>query len=183
MAGFFHTTMPIDIDKPKEAPAANAVLPAFACDLCSHAFNSSKALGTHKRTAHKMPTPLRLFCDANGVCPVCRVAFGSRIRLLNHVSETRCRGKTKITCRDMLLTGDYPRISQARCDELDLFDREQRASAKRAGRSQPLVAVPARRSKQRAVPDNSVVIPVVRLKRKSSPLEILQLNKRRRMVS
>ena len=150
--------MPLDMDRPSiEAglSAVSAVTPRHVCSHCHAAFNSSRALSMHVRSKHKERTPLRFYLDGSGVCPVCRTAFDSPIRLLAHVSETRRRGKTTITCRARLMEGSFPLISNEECGRLDEIDRKLRKAARKAGRSHPLVSAPAVRSRIRATPELS----------------------------
>ena len=70
----------------------------LTCNLCgdvSPIFATRKGLDAHLRTKHKQRTCVSEYIDDSGVCPCCKVNFYSRVRVLRHVSETRCRDKEK----------------------------------------------------------------------------------------
>ena len=110
-------------------------------------------LATHKRTAHKLRSQLRLYLDGSGVCPVCSVQFSSLLRLLAHVSERRSRGKSSCTCRSALEPGKFPQVPCEVVASLDAADRARRGKARREGRCVPPVVVRTQRSKVRGLPD------------------------------
>ena len=148
--------MQYDVDRPSfTIPGTPAH--AHVCNLCTASFNSSRALSMHIRAKHHQRTPLRLYCDGSGTCPVCKVTFDSRLRVIAHLSEKRCRGKSKVTCQAHL--SRYPMISQELCDRLDDIDRTQRYHANKQGRAKPRVALPAKRSRKRGLPDDFAPAP------------------------
>ena len=65
---------------------------AHVCTLCSAprpAFSSAKALASHQRTRHAVRNPMRAFADASAVCQCCGNYYGTRLRLLAHLSDSR----------------------------------------------------------------------------------------------
>ena len=137
---------------------------AHVCDICQRKglhvwFNTAKALGMHARAAHGVRNSLRVYLDASGQCPVCRVNFGSRTRCLVHISERRCRGKSQSTCRSVLESGRFQPLPQNIVTKLDDDDRLKRRHAASLGHSQPRAVVTAKRSRTRAVSDFSPSFP------------------------
>jgi len=131
------------------------------CEICLQkniisGFSSSKALRSHMRVAHKVRNPLRVFLDGSGRCPVCCVEFRSRTRCLAHVSESRCRGKSRVTCRSILEGGTFQPLPPHIVATLDEDDRCHRRSARASGRSQPLTEVPAKRARIRGQPASDI---------------------------
>jgi len=121
------------------------------CDLCgvsSRAFATQKGLDTHMRVKHKERNMLDKYIDSSGVCPVCRVNFHTRVHVLRHVSEKRCRAKVKYkTCREQLLERKFPVVDATALQSAHELDRNLRAQARKRGRTQVLVEVPAKRAR------------------------------------
>ena len=127
----------------------NMAAQTFCCLLCSAprpAFCSAKALGSHQRACHGVRNPMRAFADADGECPICRIRFQSRLRLLSHLSDT-CRPQ----CRDKLLSGCVQPLPLTRIQELDALDKESRRLAMRQGHTHPLAVGSATRPDGRRV--------------------------------
>ena len=121
----------------------------FRCRTCSATFACARALQSHIRRQHGVINSFAPFLDASGTCPVCRLSFSSRTRLLAHVTDMRRRGKRKILCRDILGAGVVAPLSiaeQAKCAEQD---RTARRVALKRGHTQPRSSRPVKR---RAVP-------------------------------
>ena len=160
------------------------LMPAVAlsnvCSVCSSCFASSRALATHMRTKHARRSELRTYLDGTGKCPVCCAQFSSRIRCLAHVSEKRCRGRSQVSCRSRLQTGSYPALPADIVASLDAADALLRRGARKQGRSAPLVIAPARRTKQRAVPDCALLAePLARSNGKRAALPLSPVNFRK----
>ena len=171
--------------------------PPFRCLECSNGsvvvgFMTSRALHTRARVKHNKRNMLRFYLDGSGICPVCRTQFESRLRVLAHVSETRCRGKSRITCRSVLESGKARLIEASEVARLDELDRIQRRTARRAGRSHAKVCVPAKRSRVRAFPNEPICVvddnalvelvkPHKRLRHKTTVAVIRESNKRLRI--
>ena len=139
----------------------HAALPSNMCSICSQCFGSSRALSMHMRTKHAQKSALRTYLDGSGRCPVCLTQFESRIRCLAHVSEKRFRGKAQESCRSKLEAGGFLALPHALVSALDAANALLRRGARRHGRSAPLVAAPASRSKVRAVPNSMLADSVV----------------------
>ena len=125
----------------------------LVCDICAHQstkqppkFKCARALLTHKRVVHGIRNHMRLFADRDGVCPICKGQYMTRIRLVAHLSDKR---RTK--CHDQIVEQSLPQLSPARVAELDEEDRVARRAAQRAGLSHVPAAGQARRADGRAV--------------------------------
>ena len=130
----------------------------FVCMSCScKPFMTHKALLCHMRTKHQYRIRVKDFIGADAVCPVCKVQFSTRLRAIAHASEKRCRGKSRVTCHDALLSGRYKPIQENVLRKLDDSDRQARREAVRSGRSTPLAQYAAKRSRLRACPDRKNV--------------------------
>ena len=121
----------------------------FACDVCGHGeavFGSSKALQTHKRMKHGTRSSVIQYIPNTSVCPVCKVDFRSRLRLITHASESRARSKNRrYTCRDVILSGILPQLPAAELAGLNARDREARRAASKAGHSHEIARLPAKK--------------------------------------
>ena len=102
-------------------------------------WSTQKALASHMRAKHKEKCMFRVYIDADGVCPVCKTQFKSRIRCLAHVSDKR---RTK--CSSALVAGHYKQLATVTVERLDLSDREERRLAQQSGHSQPIAKGSAR---------------------------------------
>eukprot|EP00973_Karenia_brevis_P028821 3974320-Karenia_brevis.AAC.1 len=103
---------------------ASTITCSHVCALCSKpcpAFATAKALASHQRVVHGVRSPMRAFADAHGECPVCKSKYGTRLRLLAHLSDSR-----RPRCRNDLLSGQYPTLTDERIKELDAIDRVAR---------------------------------------------------------
>ena len=76
---------------------------------------------------------MRAFAEADGLCPICKTCFNSRLRLLAHLSDTR-----RPKCRDKLLCGTATPLSQKRIAVLDELDKVTRRNAQRLGQTHPV---------------------------------------------
>ena len=127
------------VDSVLDTPVAESNSPEvrpFVCLLCSDsrpAFPSHKALASHQRTSHGVRSPMRAFAEADGLCPICKTCFNSRLRLLAHLSDTR-----RPKCRDKLLSGTVPPLSHKRIAVLDELDKVTRRNAQRLGQTHPV---------------------------------------------
>ena len=160
----FHTrSMRMDIAlEPKsdqQQRCRNDMQGLHICDVCEAegkhaAFANARALYCHMRQKHRLRNPLKRYVDGSLRCPVCAVQFESRIRVIAHVSEKRMRGKSQVSCRLMLEQGTFPTVPAALLTQLDEQDRLSRRVARRNGKSQPKVHVPAKRSRIRGCQDS-----------------------------
>ena len=99
--------------------------------------------------------------------------FADRLRVMAHLGETRQRrkGVPGPSCRDRVLAGEFPAVSEERLDALEQADKAARAAARRAGHTRPvvgdfnsaakrplcmLVVAPVRRVRQKTSPDDLV---------------------------
>ena len=74
------------------AAASQRMLLGHPCVTCGARFRGSRALLQHQRTAHGRRCVAKNFAPAHGQCPVCRVVFSTRLRLVAHLTETGVRG-------------------------------------------------------------------------------------------
>ena len=135
----------------------------LTCQICgssSNTFLNDKALQCHMRVRHGHRCQAKSFISADAKCPVCHVSFSSRLRAIAHLSERRKRGKASQTCYDVMLGGSLIPLPTTEVSCLDESDRIARTSAKRLGRSHPIAAFSAKRTRVRAVPD-CCAVPIV----------------------
>jgi hypothetical protein len=116
------------------------VLP-HVCGDCQTAFPTSRALGSHRRIAHKVLAPQRLFAPANGVCPCCGTRFLSHLRLLAHLCDAR-----RPKCWDAIRVQPSLRLPLHVVKQLDCEDNVSRLAARRAGHSHDLAVGSAMRA-------------------------------------
>ena len=138
----------MQFDAPGEQTPLPAPLARFTCPTCSSHFPSEQALASHRRAKHGDRTPFQAFLPASGVCPVCRLKFSSRPRLLAHAIETRRRGRRKTLCSDFFQAGLVAALPQAEIDAANRADRLLRGEAQKRGLTQPRSTQPV---KKRAV--------------------------------
>lgn len=112
----------------------------------------------HKRAQQvRARTIYRLYAGADGRCPVCLANFHSRLRVISHLRDARYNHK----CREAVLAGKVPQLSEAEVDLLDALDRAKRREARRTGHTEPLATQSARSAngKPRGRPASSSVKP------------------------
>ena len=91
------------------------------------------------RIKHMVTNPLNKYVDDSGICPVYHINFVSRARVLTHVSETRIRNKSgRRTCRQRLMAGELPLLSESCLTAATLATRTERRDAQRRGRTRCL---------------------------------------------
>ena len=134
------------IDVVKVSGSLESVVSAFVCCDCDSSFASNKALLCHRRKRHGYRDPVRLFLNADGVCPVCRTCFNSRLRTMAHVNDRRNQ-----TCKTLLLSGEFPQLPEELATELDEFDRNACKEARRQGHSHPIAVQSARKANGKRV--------------------------------
>ena len=76
-----------------------------------------------------------VFID-DGVCATCGTNFRGRLRLLDHLSDSR-----RTRCRDACNSGTVPKLSKERVEELDELDRVARTFARQSGHSHQVPAL------------------------------------------
>ena len=152
----------------------------FVCMTCvdKPAFSTAKQLAQHARARHGVRSFIDQFIDASGICPVCRQNCHSRLQVLAHCTEKRCRGKRKrAMCRDVLLSGVVRPISQEVLDAARETDRVLKTIAARSGHSHVLVRNYAKRQLPGREVDitakrpctESIRLPSTRLRSKTNP--------------
>ena len=135
----------------------------FECHLCvCEPFINNKALLAHMRQKHGLRIQVKSYVGSDAKCPVCAVAFSTRLRCIAHLSEKRCRGRVRETCHQRLLQGNYQRLNVDHAAQLDDLDRTARREAARIGRSTPLATFATTRSRVRARPDEVGAKPIKR---------------------
>ena len=137
---FFQGLGPFVPDEPEKGAKLLKRGGAFGCQVCGESgFQSQKALEQHTRVKHGQKCAMNFFV-ADARCPVCNKQFADRLRVIAHLSETRVRSKSgKPTCRDRVLAGEVPRLDDSVVTELHGKARVQRAEARRAGHTRPVV--------------------------------------------
>ena len=82
---------------------------------------------------------MRRYVGTSKCCSVCETTFGSRLSLIQHLSDSR-----RPKCRDVLLATASP-ISDEVCTPLDELDKVSRRTAQQNGYSHARVSVPAQK--------------------------------------
>ena len=91
------------------------------------------------------------YVDNSGICPVCGTNFFSRARVLTHVYETKIRNETgQQTCRQKLLAGCCPALSESILGPAATATRKERREAQRHGRTHVPATVRAKRRQDEA---------------------------------
>ena len=121
----------------KDVAAESCAVPRFACHLCQKAFPTNKQLGGHLRMVHRVRSELRFYVPDSS-CPVCLTRFSNRVACILHLADSR-----RPKCKQLLLEGNFPRISLDECRRLDEIDRAAKRLAKRDGHSHILSSAPA----------------------------------------
>ena len=127
---------------------ADGMLHPFACAECAARFLTARALASHARRKHGVRAAQREFAHGSGVCQVCLSSFGTRLRLLRHMCDSR-----RTRCWDAILA-DPAGFSKLEAEELvtlDLADRAHRREAQREGRSLPVSVGPARNAEGKVI--------------------------------
>ena len=99
------------------------------CDLCGTCFASQKSLILHEQSQHGRRSALRYFAGADATCGACKVCFGTRLRLLKHLSDKR-----RPRCREVVVSSIVP-LSDDEVLRLDELDRVARQDARNDGLS------------------------------------------------
>jgi hypothetical protein len=147
--GYFVLDSPIGDARKTAQTVPNCIDKMFICYLCvdTPAFVTEKGLQTHCRVKHCSRNPVAEFIDDSLQCPACGVRLHSRVAVLNHASETRQRSKViRTRCRDVILSGRFPRLSPSILAGLSEKDTLERRQAKKLGKSLAPATVPAKRS-------------------------------------
>ena len=110
----------------------------WKCECCALALPDYKSLDQHKRVKHGKRFDLRLWIGADLSCRVCKTVFGTSLRVIAHLSDSRCQKYVR-------RWHDFLHISTETTAELDRLDLESRNQARKAGHPTPLAKVQARR--------------------------------------
>ena len=103
-----------------------------SCKTCVQSFPSSKSLKAHMRRKHGVRCLQRLHAEANGVCPVCRTDFHTRLRCLAHLCDFR---RTRCWNAILLDPNSFPPLPLDRVAALDEIDKDFKREAWRSGHS------------------------------------------------
>ena len=131
-----------DPDAHNNAPRSSALLtdgPFFACVACDKAFATWRAKAMHDRVKHSSSSALtpdvpKAYAPESGTCPVCKVTFSTRLRLIAHLTDRRVRGK-RVPCMNRVVP--EMRLPAATLEALDAQDRLARRAAQQSGLTQP----------------------------------------------
>ena len=122
-------------------PGASYSHSIFSCSDCGqNGFKSQKALDQHRRIKHGRRCPMNSFATGP-MCPVCGKMFATRLRAIAHLSDPRKRSQSERTgCREVVLSGGVPEVKdEALLEQLSEVARAQRAEARKAGHTRPVV--------------------------------------------
>ena len=98
------------------------------------------------RIKHKVKAPIAAYVDGSGVCPACKTVFHTRIRCLAHLTDSR-----RPRCREVILSGSWPQLSQSMLEQLEEVDRNARREAQRNGKTHPTAKGSAKRADGRII--------------------------------
>ena len=122
------------------APTFALETSCFSCSKCGRRFGSNKSLLQHMRVAHGVRKSVGELVGDWRRCPICSTVFGSRMALVQHLSETRLRSKHRCaTCKDAFLATNPPPIPLDVLKAFQATDRADRRSARRQGHTHALV--------------------------------------------
>lgn len=110
---------------------------------CTLSFHSCKARDQHMRIKHGVRCLQILFALANATCLSCQTKFGSRLRLIGRLCDSR---RTK--CWDAIRVDpeNFLPLFATTVEALDRLDQEQRREAQRRGHSHALARGPTLRA-------------------------------------
>ena len=131
-----------------ECAAGHVRSDMFVCVDCPRPFPrfaSSKALDQHRRIKHGDRNPMRRYAGTDGVCVACGTRFGTRIRLISHLTDSR-----RPKCREQLLLAAPP-FSLEDTLEMDKHDQALKRAAWREGHSHVIAVGSAVRADGRFV--------------------------------
>ena len=110
----------------------------FACTQCPEdacrVFPTMHSLRSHIVAKHKYRAAARLHVRGDGVCPICKLCFHTRVRAIAHVqrSGSRCA----------LLLHESPQLHPDEVEALDKADKLSVRAAVKAGHARPLALMP-----------------------------------------
>ena len=108
-------------------------------------FNSHRQLANHRWAKHRIRSDVRERIDDISECPVCRVDFTCRGRLIKHLLERRVRSKCRgRSCHDCFLELGWPCIDRDRFSQLEARDAKILAGLRRVGHTNLLADAPAK---------------------------------------
>ncbi|CAK0839438.1 unnamed protein product [Prorocentrum cordatum] len=107
-------------DRGGAAPVGGGARP-FACHQCDACFATAKARDQRLRIRHHVWCLQRSYAGADATCPVCHTAFGSRLRLLSHLCDSRRPARWDAIRAS---PARYPPLPQKQVAELDDLDKE-----------------------------------------------------------
>ena len=110
----------------------------YKCQLCPanacRIFPSERALRAHHVAGHNMRCQTRCYIEADGICPVCKLCFHTRIRAIAHAQR-----RTSTCSREILRC---VRLNANRIALLDLEDAATRKATRKSGHPTPLARIP-----------------------------------------
>ena len=112
-----------------EGPVVVAELepePDIMCMECGVTFVTARQYRTHRIQKHGFWRDVRFYCT-DGICPVCGDDHHCRLRVMRHLERA-------IGCREAMLAGAIPRLSDEEVAAADAVDREVRKVALRQSR-------------------------------------------------
>jgi hypothetical protein len=117
--------------------STKAKFPGIATHICQHcdeAFTSPKGKEQHERIVHGQRSWWRQFVGKRPKCRSCGKTFPTRLRAIAHLSDPR----RNLNCRAACIDGTVQPFGQSTIGKLDVEATGLRATARRAGHSQPL---------------------------------------------
>ena len=125
-----------------------------------------KALDQHKRIAHKCISPVVDLVPDISICPMCKVDFNVRVRLISHLSDKRIRSKRcGPNYHSEFLKSRPPSVPEVAKSKLRGEQAKASSDAGYAGHTHVLATIPANSAKRKAIDaqmSNGVGAPVRR---------------------
>ena len=146
---------------------------AFVCIKCNASFSCQKALDQHARKKHGDQREIDKYVGDWRQCPICETVFASRVALVTHLSEKRCRSKCRtFTCGQVFVSGSPPLVPEDELLRLQLTDRAAQKSALRQRHTHVLARKPASVGKRGGAIEipRSCLIPRKRISSKRVPV-------------
>jgi len=117
----------------------------YRCDICEDAFGSHRSLAAHRWSKHRIKSSVRQYVGDISSCPICKVEFHTRSRLIKHLSERRVRAKGRTrTCQDLFLNSSPLLIPQSDFLELEKRDALILARSRRQGHTNVISKLPSK---------------------------------------
>ena len=126
--------------------------------VCGDTFSSHRGLSAHRWSKHRIKNSVRQYIGDVSCCPICKVDFHSRARLIKHLSERRVRAKHRlVTCQESLLNSNLLAIPWEVYQELEQRDAQIFAKSRKLGHTNLIAQLPCRSTQPSILKDIKAV--------------------------